>query len=227
MDINIKRIEFHGLHGCLLLALAHHGLLPYVAQHQQQAVFGSYDTPPSFTNEVRTLFVVGLPEDRKQRPSLDLPLVNADHHKSDWVLGLASRKGDIGFLGFCLGLIWGSWIGFFECRVEDEDARDEMMEKKMLAQRSDLGCEEDDLVVVNGVTKTQSGSRGVVWCETGGEDGGDSRVWRVNGGFAVMVEDDGDLLVADDEVDGGGDRVWRRQDWSTWGGGGSNTQIRT
>ncbi|XP_027907193.1 U2 small nuclear ribonucleoprotein B'' isoform X1 [Vigna unguiculata] len=51
---------------------AHHGHPPYVAQHQQQAVFGSYGAPQPSTNEVRTLFVAGLPEDVKPREIYNL-----------------------------------------------------------------------------------------------------------------------------------------------------------
>ncbi|XP_047158701.1 RNA-binding protein with multiple splicing 2-like [Vigna umbellata] len=43
----------------------HHGHPPYVAQHQQQAVFSSYGAPQPSTKEVCTLFIVGLPEDVK------------------------------------------------------------------------------------------------------------------------------------------------------------------
>ncbi|KAH1223736.1 RNA-binding protein with multiple splicing 2 [Glycine max] len=51
---------------------AHHLHPPYVAQHQQQAVFGSYGAPQSSTHEVRTLFVAGLPEDVKPREIYNL-----------------------------------------------------------------------------------------------------------------------------------------------------------
>ncbi|KAL9327641.1 hypothetical protein ACSQ67_002644 [Phaseolus vulgaris] len=51
---------------------AHHVHPPYVAQHQQQAVFGSYGSPQPSTNEVRTLFVAGLPEDVKPREIYNL-----------------------------------------------------------------------------------------------------------------------------------------------------------
>ncbi|WVZ00981.1 hypothetical protein V8G54_027050 [Vigna mungo] len=66
--------------------------------------------------------------------------------------------------GFVVGLIWGSSTGFSECKVEDEDAREDMMEKNMLSQRSNL-------------------VRMVATLGFGG----------VNGGFMVMVEDDNDL----------------------------------
>ncbi|XP_020230379.1 U2 small nuclear ribonucleoprotein B'' isoform X2 [Cajanus cajan] len=51
---------------------AHHMHPPYAAQHQQQTVFGSYGAPQSSSNEVRTLFVAGLPEDVKPREIYNL-----------------------------------------------------------------------------------------------------------------------------------------------------------
>ncbi|WVY92278.1 hypothetical protein V8G54_037792 [Vigna mungo] len=120
-----------------------------------------------------------------------LPLFNPDHHGSDWVSRIATVT--LG-LGFCSG---------FDLGVEDKDARKEMTEKKTLAQRSDIGCEEDDLVVVDGAMTWFSWcglmrvARGEALCVNGA--GGSLRTGGfggVNGAFKVMVEDDGELRLA-------------------------------
>ncbi|KAJ1414487.1 RNA-binding domain superfamily [Sesbania bispinosa] len=51
---------------------AHHLHPQYVPHHQQQPMFGSYGPPQSSPNEVRTLFVAGLPEDVKPREIYNL-----------------------------------------------------------------------------------------------------------------------------------------------------------
>ncbi|WVZ24091.1 hypothetical protein V8G54_002635 [Vigna mungo] len=116
----------------------------------------------------------------------------------------------------------GSWAGFFECRVEDGDAREEMMEKKTIARRSNL---EDDLAVVDGATATQSGSHGAAWhwcfnggsgsLRIGGEDGGDTTMSTIcgfdgggHGGSRLATR----LMVVEigfggDKVGGSGDKV--------------------
>ncbi|WVZ15542.1 hypothetical protein V8G54_013108 [Vigna mungo] len=149
------------------------------------------------------------------------PTVNG----SDWVLGLTSHNDDIRFLGF---------ISRLDLGVEDENAREETMKKKTLAQRSDLGCEEDDLTVVDGVTTTQSDSRGAAWCwcvndgggslRTGGEDGGDGRMMAIcgsngggHGGSRLTMR----LIVVEigfsvGKVEGDGIRIYAEKGKLTW-----------
>ncbi|XP_061341711.1 protein WHI4 [Gastrolobium bilobum] len=55
-----------------VLPPAHHLHPQYIHHHQQQPVFGSYGPPHSSGNEVRTLFVAGLPEDVKPREIYNL-----------------------------------------------------------------------------------------------------------------------------------------------------------
>ncbi|XP_027361277.1 U1 small nuclear ribonucleoprotein A isoform X2 [Abrus precatorius] len=54
------------------LPAVHHLHPQYVTHHQQQPMFASYAPPQSSTNEVRTLFVAGLPEDVKPREIYNL-----------------------------------------------------------------------------------------------------------------------------------------------------------
>ncbi|KOM49620.1 hypothetical protein LR48_Vigan08g044700 [Vigna angularis] len=61
-----------------------------------------------------------------------------------------------------------------------------------LQQRQHLGwCDDDDKVVLVVQPGASSGESGLL--RTGGEDGGDARFVGVNGGFAVIVEDDDNL----------------------------------
>ncbi|WVZ21038.1 hypothetical protein V8G54_008360 [Vigna mungo] len=94
--------------------------------------------------------------------------------------------------GSDLGLIWGSWAGFSGCKVEDEDAREEMMEKKTVGEgfAMEVSGEEDDLAAIDGLVVRMVATLGF---------GG------VNGGFTVMVEDDGDLWLMVVEIGFGGD----------------------
>ncbi|WVY89361.1 hypothetical protein V8G54_034875 [Vigna mungo] len=62
-------------------------------------------------------------------------LLNGENDVSTlaFISSILTAIGAIGFWGSVLGLIWGSCAGFSECRLEYQDAREEMMEKKTLA----------------------------------------------------------------------------------------------
>ncbi|WVZ06798.1 hypothetical protein V8G54_020144 [Vigna mungo] len=134
-----------------------------------------------------------------------------------------------------MGLIWGSWAGFSGCRVEDEDAREEMMEKKTVGEgfTMEVSGEEDDLAAIDGAAWRWCVNCGGGSLRTGGEDGGDARMTAICGSDGsrhggsrlttrLMVVEIG--FGGDGKVGGSNDKgfcVWKEK--LTWQGEGGAT----